>query len=465
MSSVAAFLRFSILARLLGPEQLGLVAILVLTSQFFDSVTNAGMDRFLIQDADGDDPKAQRLVHLASIGRGILTGLALFLIAPWLAAYFGQQALAHGFQILALAPLIQGFMHYDVRRFQRERNYAAEGWLSFGDVLSLIIVAAAAVIIGDFTAIAYGLIARSIGYVLISHWKAERPYEVGLAKEYNARLARFGFPLLFNGLLLFATMQGDRMLVATRLSVVELGHYSVVLLLIYYPISIIQRFFEGMYLPLIAGARLDPREQARQTNLMIGELLICMAIMLTGFILFAPFMIPLMFGADFYQPLPLIILVGVMQVTRLARSWLTTVSLANGKSHQVLANNLIRLLIFPMAIAGQHIWGGMSGLIGGLIIGDLLALSISAFIVAENGVSEAWHNITRILHFALIGLAFIIFAFTFSSGRTADSLLALLIATLLLAALGMREKKALESIFLLARNRFGRLLARNRPHP
>lgn len=462
LSSVAAFLRFSILTRLIGPEQLGLAAILVLVSQFFDSVTNAGMDRFLIQDADGNDPKVQRLVHLASVGRGILTALALFLVAPWLALYFGHPALADGFRILALAPLIQGFMHYDVRRFQRERSYAAEGWLSFGDVLSLATVAVTALILRDFTAMAYGLIARSIGYVLISHLMAERPYQLGLAQEYNSRLARFGLPLMFNGLLLFATIQGDRILVASQLSVIELGHYSAVMLLIYYPVSIVQKFFEGMYLPLIAGARLDPGEQRRQTDLMIGEILLCMLAMLTGFILFAPFMIPLMFGADFLQPLPLIVLVGVLQVTRMPRSWLTTVSLANGKSHQVLTNNLIRLIIFPAAIIGHQIWNGMPGLISGLIVGDLFALSISAFVVAENGASEAWRNISRALHFALISLTLILFSFTFSSGRMADALSALLAALVLSIALGLREKNAVRSSLALVRMGALRLLGRHR---
>ena len=38
------------MARLLGPEQIGLAALLILTSSFFESVSDNGSDRFLIQD-------------------------------------------------------------------------------------------------------------------------------------------------------------------------------------------------------------------------------------------------------------------------------------------------------------------------------------------------------------------------------------------------------------------------------
>ena len=63
-AQACALLRYILLARLLGPEQLGLAVALILTAQFFESVTDSGGDRFLVQDAQGDDPAVQRLVHL-----------------------------------------------------------------------------------------------------------------------------------------------------------------------------------------------------------------------------------------------------------------------------------------------------------------------------------------------------------------------------------------------------------------
>ena len=51
---VCALLRYVLLARILGPEQLGLAAILILTGQFFDFISDVAADRFLILDKQGD---------------------------------------------------------------------------------------------------------------------------------------------------------------------------------------------------------------------------------------------------------------------------------------------------------------------------------------------------------------------------------------------------------------------------
>src|SRR3546814_13879063 len=72
VAQICALARYTILARLLGPEQLGLAAILILTAQFFDSVTDSGSDRFLVQDHAGSVPALLRLTHLVSLGRGLL---------------------------------------------------------------------------------------------------------------------------------------------------------------------------------------------------------------------------------------------------------------------------------------------------------------------------------------------------------------------------------------------------------
>ena len=63
-AQISALLRYVILARMLGPEQLGLAATLVVMAAFFDLVSDTGSDRFLIQDRDGDTPEVQKLVHL-----------------------------------------------------------------------------------------------------------------------------------------------------------------------------------------------------------------------------------------------------------------------------------------------------------------------------------------------------------------------------------------------------------------
>src|SRR3546814_5270331 len=82
------------LARRSGAERLGLAAILILTAQFFDSVTDSGSDRFLVQDRAGSAPALLRLTHLVSLGRGLLIAVGLVVLAGPIARLSGAPQLA-----------------------------------------------------------------------------------------------------------------------------------------------------------------------------------------------------------------------------------------------------------------------------------------------------------------------------------------------------------------------------------
>src|SRR5690606_936968 len=103
----------------------------------------------------------------------------------------------------------------------------------WGEICCLAVTAVAAVLTRDFTAVIWGMTARSLAMVATSWWKSERRYSVRYSTRDAPRLARFALPLMANGLLLFFTAQGDRLLIGNQLGVTELGHYSAILLLIY----------------------------------------------------------------------------------------------------------------------------------------------------------------------------------------------------------------------------------------
>src|SRR3546814_7065310 len=106
--------------------------------------------------------------------------------------------------VLAIAPLFMGLVNWDCRRQQRDSDFRAEGRIVLvPEVVSLIATATAAILLRDFTAILYGLIGRAAMTVIMSHAVARQRYAAGYAREYAPRLARFAWPLIINGLLIF----------------------------------------------------------------------------------------------------------------------------------------------------------------------------------------------------------------------------------------------------------------------
>ncbi|MCF8706517.1 oligosaccharide flippase family protein [Rhizorhapis sp. SPR117] len=401
VAQLCALARYTVLARILGPEQLGLAAILILTAQFFESVTDSGSDRFLVQDRGGDDPALMNLVHLISFGRGLLIAVGLILLAGPISRLSGAPQLAPEMAILAISSLIMGFVHWDFRRQQRSSDFRGEGnIIMYAEIGSLIATTVAVLIVRDFTAILYGLIARSLVTVVVSHIIAQRRYAMGYARPYAPRLARFAWPLIINGLLIFIGGQGDRIFISNQLGVAELGHYSAVALLIFYPSGMLARFMATAYLPRISARHSDPAAWDRASRAFASQTVLIGIAMQFGFVLVAPFAVPILYGTRFEIGLLPIALIAILQTIRFIRTWPGTAAIGAGLSHIVMINNIVRMIAFPAAIAGLALLGGMEGIISGFIFAECLAFMVGLVMVNRALGRPLMHGGSRFLYFA-----------------------------------------------------------------
>jgi O-antigen/teichoic acid export membrane protein len=456
----SALLRYTLLARLLGPEQLGLAATILLTGQFFDSISDSGGDRFVIQDRDGDEPRVQRLVHSMLVSRGVLIAVTLVLFSGPIAALYRAPALAPAIMVLAASPLIFGWLHTDMTRVQRHHDFRAEGAaLLTAETISTVVTAVAAYLTRDFSAVLWGLIARSLMTVLMSHVSAQRPYRLGFAKEHARRLAAFAAPLMVNGLMLFLGGQGDRVLVGNQLGPAELGQYSTVSMLAYYPMVTLARFAGGMHLPRIAAARDEPMEQQRAVSEMGGQTLIEALVMMCGFVLVCPLAIHLLFGPEFAQVGLIIALVAVLQMSRFMRLWPTTVALAFGRSGAVMVPNIIRLLAFPAALAGMEIWGGVRGIVTGFILGEVIALVCGLMMVSPRYGLGA-RGLDRVGEFIGSAVMIVVSALLLQRPSPAAWLVVVLAWVLVFAVIILRERETLRSMWRELANLARRYLSR-----
>ena len=397
-AQACALIRYTVLARILGPEQLGLAATLVLTSQFFELLMESGSDRLLIQDPDGDTADAQSLVQLVFVGRGVLTAAALVVIAAPVAVILGNGQLAAGFGLLALSPLIAGFLHLDMRRDQRSHDFRSEGWgLIASELASIVVTVACCLVFRNFVAVATGLIARSTLLVLVSHRRAHRPDRLGLSRSFPPKLTRFALPLMLNGLLLFAAGQGDRVLIGQRLGLAELGAYSATILLIFYPATLLQRFVSTLSLPRIARDHANPALQDQHIHSLLGMNTTLAISMAVGFSIVASAASRLLYGLKFQQPELTVALIGALQTTRFMRGFPTVTALALGRSHIVLAGTVAALCGWPLALAGVAFIGGLNGLVAGFVCGEALALVLAVALLGRTRLRRSAADLTQFL--------------------------------------------------------------------
>ena len=453
VSQASALVRYVILARLLGPEQLGLAATLVLTGAFFDMISDTGADRFLIQDRDGDTPAVQKLVQLVYIGRGAMIAAGLLIAAVPLSYFFHAPRLAGGLAVLAVSPVIFGFLHLDLRRAQRRHDFRSEAvCMIASEVAGLIATSIAAWATRDFTAILYGLITRSCVMVLVSHLRAERRYAVGWARDHGPRLAAFAAPLMLSGLMLFIGSQGDRGLVLRLLGVSALGRYSAVILLIYYPSALLLRYMHAVFMPMISAHQNDPAARDAVSDRLGGQTQLLALAMASGFAVVAPPMVTLLYGAKFTEAALVVGLIGILQSTRFLINWPTTVALSMGKSRTVLISNASRLLVFPGAWLGFRLMGGVIGVICGFVVAEAISIAVALILVNRDTGAPLRRGFDRFGLFLAAAGAIVAWNLTLAGPTVGGVAACVALTAVLAAAVGMRERATLaESKTVLAR--------------
>ena len=97
-----------ILARLLSPEDFGIVAMASIVINMLDSATQTGVHLYFFRSKD-DNPRLLHSVWTLTFIQSASIALIMVLIAPWVAAFYEQQVLIDVLYCLALAKLLAGF--------------------------------------------------------------------------------------------------------------------------------------------------------------------------------------------------------------------------------------------------------------------------------------------------------------------------------------------------------------------
>ncbi len=443
IGQACALLRYTLLARLLGPQQLGLVATLILVSNFFELVSDTGSDRFLVQDPEGDEPAVQKMVQLVFLGRGAFMAVGLALFAWPVSQFYHEPALVAGLAILGLSPFLGGLMHLDTRRFQRRHDFRAEGiGMVASELLGLAATVVAAYLTRDYTAVLYGLITRSLVQALVSHLRAERPYRLAYDPTIARRLRKFSGPLIANGVLMFMSGQSDRLMISSLVGLVALGHYSAVLLLVLYPTAALGRYFIGIHLPLVSPVSPKPTTGS-PPDLVGGRGLLLSLAIVAGFALVAPLAVRILYGAKFAEAPLLVALVGVLQTARFIRNWPTVLALGMGQSRIVMFNNFARMAGIPAGLLGLATIGGVAGVVSGIILGEFAAL-VTAIVLLNRARGVRWtHDFDRIIVFAL-GCALVLGLAASVQTRWTPGLILIAPGLLLTAWLVRRERSSID---------------------
>lgn len=214
-----------ILARLLVPDDFGVIAIALIVVGFLDSLAYAGVDLALMR-AGTDTREHYDSAWTIQLIQGVLIAGTLLLIAPWVTPFFSEPRATAVIQFMALNPLIMGLQNIGIVAFRKELDFAKDfRFTLFTKLLNFTIIVGAAFWLRNYWALVIGMASSSLINVTLSY--VMHPYRPRLCLKRFDELWGFSQWLILSRVGSFLNRKTDEFIVGRLIGTTAMGGYHV----------------------------------------------------------------------------------------------------------------------------------------------------------------------------------------------------------------------------------------------
>jgi O-antigen/teichoic acid export membrane protein len=349
VASLLTLLRNLLIANLIPVEDYGIAVTFAIVLTMVEVVSSFGLQLLIVQ-AKRDDADWQASLQGFHFLRAFASSAVLFLGAGPIADFLGVPEVTWAYQVLALAPLMNGLVSLDIYRLQRSMTYLPEmAVLALPAAIALAVTVPLAWLYGDYRVMLYSSLLQIAATVIISWMFAQRPLRMRLEWPVVREAMRFGWPLMVNNVLLLLVMNGEKIVVGREIGMVPLAIISMGFTLTLTPTLVMERSVHAFFMPQLSAVQdEDARFQsltrtAVQANFLNGVILI-LAVVLVG----GPF-VELALGPEYAELVPLMVWLAILQAMRVFKIGFIIASVARAYTSHAMIGNMFRVLSLPLS--------------------------------------------------------------------------------------------------------------------
>ncbi|MHC4625371.1 MAG: oligosaccharide flippase family protein [Planctomycetota bacterium] len=252
------FVRNMILARILAPDQFGLMAIVMVVASVFEAFTEVGVKQSVIQNKRGADNEYLNVAWWFQAIRGLAFLMIAYLAAPWISSYYGKPELLGLLRVAFLAILFRGLVSPRAHVLEKEYRFGRAVFLVQGSgVLGTFSAIILAFMIQNVWALVIGFVAEfaimcMLSYVIAPFKPTCRIQRESLAEMFKFARGVFGLPILT-----IIAYQIDVLVLGKVVTEEELGMYYLAVALVQLPIFLFSRVVRPILLPAFSQMQDD----------------------------------------------------------------------------------------------------------------------------------------------------------------------------------------------------------------
>jgi O-antigen/teichoic acid export membrane protein len=342
---ILSFLAFLVLARLLVPEDYGILSLAAAIIAVPQILLNEGFATALIQRDMLDD------VHInaafwANLGLSIIFVIAAQIGAPWAAVITGTRLIEPVIRWLSLTMIGIALMAIAGGLFIRELKYSTFALRTFiaSSVGALVGVGMALLGYGVWALVGMQLCTSALGVLIM--WKGVR-WRPKASFSWPAfhEIYHFSTRLMVGNGLRFATERADTIIIGIFLDPAALGFYFLVTRLLSTVIYITISPVDRIMLPVLTRIKEDPHRRSEAYASMVGVTAVFWMPAVAGLGVVAPLALPLLFGHKWDASIPLMMIMSLVSISGPLNRPTMHALLAVGKPEIYAVLNLIQLII------------------------------------------------------------------------------------------------------------------------
>lgn len=246
-----------ILARLLLPEEFGVIAMLSIFMGLGNALMNSGMTSSLVRAPEVDEEDYTTVFYF-NLVVSVLVYLIMVMMAPYIAVFFKTPVLAQVIKVYCIGFVVNAFNMVQLARMTREMDFKTQFVVELPSILigGIAGVAMAYYGLGVWSLVYSILLQNSLKSLQIWFWSSWRP-KLAFSQEKFKLHFNYGYKLLFSGIIDTLYNNVYTIVIAKFFPLKEVGYYQRADSLKQLPVSNIGGILNRVTFPLFASIQED----------------------------------------------------------------------------------------------------------------------------------------------------------------------------------------------------------------
>lgn len=392
-----------VLARLLMPEEFGLIGMITIFVAIGNILRDSGLSSSLIRttNPDQDDYSTVFVVNLAG---SILLYALLFVTAPWIAGFFNQPVLVAITRITTLSFIINAFSGVQVARLTRIMDFKTQLTVQ---IPSLIVGSFLGILLawqgfGVWSLVWMNLVQATISAAQLWIRTGWHPH-FRFKKEVFRKHFSFGYRLMLSGLIDTIYQNIYHVVIGRFFAPAQLGFYTRAMTLRQLPVQNISSALKKVTLPMFANIKHDDAKLKWASKKLMKQVIFWLAPVLIGLSVIAEPFFRLVFTEKWLPAVPYFRLLCVAGILYPVHAYNLNILNVKGRSDLFLRLEIIKKVLITIGIA-LAIPFGIHGLLYAQIVLTVMGFIINSWYSGyfiQYSVKEQLRDIIPIIGLAL----------------------------------------------------------------